>query len=166
MLLERVELLKKVDVSGNLAAPQIMGWDGTKYIVAVGTKQDTFNGDDSTTEFTLTYGDIVHGSVVIEVDETELTEDTDYTVDYSAGKITFQTAPASGTDNIVVDYSYFAADPSGILLDDITASQDPDYARLILLGVYYLDNFETAPLVDVIERLARNNIFLVPRTSA
>jgi hypothetical protein len=69
--------------------------------------KDTFSGDGTTTTFTLTK-DIVDnerlpdnfGAVVAYVDGTQ----TDVTVDYSANTITFASAPAAGTDNVVAYY--------------------------------------------------------------
>ena len=66
-------------------------------------KEDTFNGDGATKTFQLT------GHPLYEVTSVKVggTATSDYTVDYYAGTITFGTAPASGTANVVVDYNYF-----------------------------------------------------------
>jgi len=71
--------------------------------------KETFSGDGSTTTFTLS-NEIVDseilpdnkGAVLVFVGGTQ----TDVTVNYSAHQITFSSAPASGTDNIVVYYLF------------------------------------------------------------
>jgi len=73
------------------------------------TTQETFSGDESTKTFTLTYEPF---DVTVTVDGTEQTpivEGTtsgDYEVKTEDKEIVFDSAPASGTDNIVVDYAY------------------------------------------------------------
>lgn len=71
---------------------------------------DTFDGDGSTTTFTVSQ-DMVDvprktEDVIVFVGGTEQTRGSgnDYTVDYANDQITFNTAPASGTDNIEVFY--------------------------------------------------------------
>lgn len=60
---------------------------------------DSFNGDGSTTTFTLT-------SIAKEIESVSVggVATTDYTFNTSANTITFATAPATGTDNVVVTY--------------------------------------------------------------
>jgi len=164
-MLENLEKIVVVDVSADIVSFEVMGWNGTKYIKAVATQQDTFDGDGSTKEFALTYDDILHGSVTVTVDNDEKTEGTDYTVDYEAGKIIFGTAPASGTGNIVVDYSYFAAEPSAVLIEDVSQNQSPATAKVRLFGIVYKDEFDSTPAADTIARLERNGIFVLDRTS-
>ena len=165
-MLETKKQVLPVDVSADISAPEIMGWDGEKYIKAIGTKEDSFNGDGSTKTFTLTYDDVIHGTVIVTVDGSEKTEGTDYTVDYAAGKITFDSAPDTGTGNIVVNYSYFAAEPSAILDEDVTQSQSPAYALMVVHGIYYEDEFSAAPNADVKARLRLHSVFVEPRASA
>ena len=96
----------RVTLDGNLEIDQTaQSWTGLYQPNT--TTQDVFSGDGTTTVFNLSHGSIVQGSVTVTVDGVQQTEDTDYTVDYSAGTITFTTAPAAGTNNIVVDYSYY-----------------------------------------------------------
>lgn len=59
------------------------------------------------------------------------TESDDWTYDASTGKITFGTAPAAGTDNIVAAYDDGAAEElvaCGILTDDVTVGTTGDAA--------------------------------------
>ncbi|RLG91050.1 MAG: hypothetical protein DRO36_05005 [Candidatus Hecatellales archaeon] len=163
-MLEALEKIVNVDVSADVSSFEVVGWNGTKYVKAVAAKQDTFDGDGSTKEFTLTYGDVLHGSVTVTVDDDEKTEGTDYTVDYEAGKVTFGTAPASGTGNVVVDYSYFAAEPSAVLVEDVSQNQSPATAKVRLFGIVYKDEFASAPAEDTIARLERHGIFVLERT--
>ena len=74
---------------------------------------DTFSGDGSTTTFQLNYVDVAVGTDSITVDGTVQVRDTDYTIDEVNGTITFTIAPASGTDNIVVEYKKNLSDLAG-----------------------------------------------------
>ena len=82
------------------------------------TAEDTFSGDGSTTEFSLTHAPLYEVTSVT-VDGSSV---SNYTVDYYNGTITFGTAPGSGTDNIVVDYNYFGETYS--LRDGSTSSRN------------------------------------------
>jgi hypothetical protein len=64
---------------------------------------DTFTGDGSTTNFTLTYLP-TNRSEKVYVNDTLLERDTHYTINYTTGAITFAVAPSSGA-NITVVYS-------------------------------------------------------------
>lgn len=64
--------------------------------------KNTFNGDGSSTEYVLTDDNLDATTVKAEVGTTELTEGTDFTVDRTEGKVTFNTAPASGQNNVVI----------------------------------------------------------------
>jgi len=67
----------------------------------------TFSGDGATTVFTLPYPyKPINDVVDVSVGGTSQTEHTDFSVDYAEGEIHFDTAPASGTDNISVDVDY------------------------------------------------------------
>jgi predicted secreted protein len=74
---------------------------------------ETFSGDDSTVEFTHANEYVIPYSETVEVDSTEQTRNKDYTINYITGKITFESAPASGTDNISVDYDYYTISEVG-----------------------------------------------------
>jgi len=64
---------------------------------------DTLSGDGSETEFSLTYNAT---STVVKVGGTEKSPEEDYTIDGLGRTLTFTTAPASGTNNITVEYEY------------------------------------------------------------
>lgn len=154
----RVRMILPVDASSNIAAGTVMGWSGQKFIKAVANRTDSFSGNGSSTEFTLTYEDVVFGSVTVSVGGTQKQEGTDYTVNYKKGKITFASAPSNGA-SISVSYSYFAADPSAVLLEDVTASQSPATALLQVFGVIDSTVVGNIPQ-DVKMRLLRNGIFV------
>jgi len=63
---------------------------------------DTFSGDGTTTTFQLTNEYIFVDSETVTVDN----EDIGYTLNYITGELVFDTAPASGTNNITVNYDY------------------------------------------------------------
>ena len=92
--------------------------DGTYSVL--GNKTEVFNGDGSTTQFTLTgtptelTGVTVGGEPV-----------TAYSYNSSTHKITFTTAPATGTGNIAVTYvsETLTGTPAAVIADD-TAEED------------------------------------------
>jgi uncharacterized protein (DUF608 family) len=64
---------------------------------------DTFNGDNSDTVFTLDNNPVV---VRVSVGGVEKTPEEDYDFDTMARTITFATAPATGSNNISVEYDF------------------------------------------------------------
>lgn len=73
------------------------------------TNTETFDGDNSTTEFSLTLpgsGNHLSAITSVSIDGTDQSKWLDYWVDLQNKTITFYTAPASGTDNISVTYKY------------------------------------------------------------
>lgn len=80
------------------------------YELGAGTAQtNTFNGDASTTAFTLSPKPVLPESETVTVGGVSQTRGTDYTIDNRTGVITFSTAPATGTNNISVSYTSYAA---------------------------------------------------------
>ncbi len=87
-----------------------------------GTLTEEFDGDGTTKTFTLT-------ATVKPVQVTAVVGDTETacTYDAQAGKVTFATAPAAGTDNVVISYENPAAnEPDCILCDDVDVAADAD----------------------------------------
>lgn len=87
--------------------------EGASKIIAVpadvtAESQETFSGDGSETEFTLSKSPAQPLDSVT-VDSVAQTEGEDFYVDYGNGKVIFYTAPASGTDNVAVDFSAHTA---------------------------------------------------------
>ena len=66
---------------------------------------DTFNGNGSTVEFTISENAV---STKVTVGGTEKTPEVDYEIDTLGRTLTFTTAPSSGSNNIVVEYEYEA----------------------------------------------------------
>jgi hypothetical protein len=64
--------------------------------------KNTFHGDGSSKTYVLTDQDLDATKCKATVGTTEMTEDSGFTVDRTNGKITFTTAPASGTNNVVI----------------------------------------------------------------
>jgi hypothetical protein len=64
--------------------------------------KDSFSSDGSATEYQLSLKVLDETKVEIEVDGKDLEEDTDFTVDRIEGKVTFNTAPAKGTNNVII----------------------------------------------------------------
>ena len=72
-------------------------------VTASAQSPESFNGDDSATEFTLT--DIPSQPLEdVSVESVPQIEGTDFYVDYGNKKVIFYTAPVTGTDNVVVTY--------------------------------------------------------------
>lgn len=74
----------------------------------VTTATETFNGDNTTVDFDLSNTNLKNVREVI-VDSVTLNYGSDYSVDFDGsnpGRITFTTAPSSGTNNISVEYDY------------------------------------------------------------
>lgn len=72
-------------------------------------RKNTFLGDGEATEFYLDAQEIDVAEVEAIVNDVELEEDTDFTVDRTEGKVTFNEAPSepalSGYDNVVITFS-------------------------------------------------------------
>ncbi|MCD7034563.1 DUF2460 domain-containing protein [Metabacillus sp. GX 13764] len=64
--------------------------------------KDSFTGDGTSKEFTLSLKGLDATEVKARVDNTDKKEGTDFTVDRAAGKVTFTTAPSKGTNNVVI----------------------------------------------------------------
>lgn len=75
----------------------------------VTTTTEEFDGDGSETEFTLT-NTPVRNIRSITVGGVSQTFGTDYSVDYSTAKVTFNSAPSNGTNNIDIQYDYGDSD--------------------------------------------------------
>lgn len=74
---------------------------GTEYEqvnLLTGKKHQTFNGDGTTKEYQLAEKDILSVDKVI-VNDSEI-DSTNYSVDLSEGKVTFNTAPSEAMDNV------------------------------------------------------------------
>ena len=67
-------------------------------------QRDKFDGDATTTLFVLSTIPIKDATYVVKVEGATQTETTDYTLDRDTGVLEFTSAPASGSDNIVVTY--------------------------------------------------------------
>lgn len=72
-------------------------------------RKNTFLGDGESTEFYLDAQEIDIAEVEAIVNDVELEEDSDFTVDRTKGKVTFNEAPSepdlSGYDNVVITFS-------------------------------------------------------------
>jgi hypothetical protein len=64
--------------------------------------KDSFSGDGTSKDFILSLKELDATTVKADVDGTTITEGSGLTVDRTAGKVTFTTAPSTGTNNVVV----------------------------------------------------------------
>jgi len=101
---------------------------------------ETFDGDASTVAFTVGSKPLCCINSIT-VDAVALVEYSDFTIDYRNHKITFTTAPASGTDNISVDYDY----GKNWIYPDAARTEltEASYPRI---SVLFLDESEQAKL--------------------
>lgn len=69
---------------------------------------DTFDGDGATTRFVLSHDNVVDSTYVVKVGGVTKTENTHYTINKDSGEVTFTSGnvPASGNDNVTVEYRY------------------------------------------------------------
>lgn len=69
---------------------------------------DTFDGDGNTSKFVLSHDNIVDSTYIVKVSSVTQTETTHYTINKDSGEVTFVSAhiPASGNDNVTVEYRY------------------------------------------------------------
>ena len=118
--------IKIASGSGELARGTLLGRNASgKYepYGVITAKDQKFNGDGSGKTFTVSDRPATLTSV--KVGTTAKTEGTDFTYEASTGVITFGTAPAAGTNNVVAEYNVCSADDltiSCILADDADAS--------------------------------------------
>ena len=132
--------------------------------VSVETLDETFSGDESTTEFTLA-NQPAQPLESVTIDTTPQVEGIDFDVDYGNKKIIFTSAPETGVNNISVDYNQHSISDIetalglleqkqvniiiGALINDETlleAIYDHVITQTDLerIGVYMLKNGETA----------------------
>lgn len=78
----------------------------TRFPIETSVTGETFSGDGSATTFNLANDFVKPGTETVTVDGTTQTRNTDYYITYITGDIEFASAPASGTDNISVDYTH------------------------------------------------------------
>ena len=72
--------------------------------------KETFTGNGTATTYQLSLKGLDVTTVTAKVDNVEKTEGTHFTVDRTLGKVTFTTAPASGTNNVeIVAHKTFAS---------------------------------------------------------
>ncbi len=64
--------------------------------------KDSFSGDGTTTVYQLSLTNLDSTTVTAVVNNEAKAEGTDFTVDRTAGKVTFTTAPAAGTNNVII----------------------------------------------------------------
>lgn len=72
-------------------------------------ERDLFDGDASTTVFILSKDNVVSSSYTVKISGVVKTEGVDFTLDKDTGEVVFTTAPASGNDNVTVEYQYVRA---------------------------------------------------------
>lgn len=65
-----------------------------------------FDGDNSSVAFRTKHAPIVEDSYTLKISTAVQVEDTDYTGDLDSGLFQFTSAPASGDDNVIINYKY------------------------------------------------------------
>lgn len=108
---------------------------------------ETFSGNASTTEFTVTSTKLLCINEIT-ISAVKQNKHSDYTIDLRNNKVIFTTAPASGTDNISIDYDF---NTSGISWIYAGKPQDQnlkrtDYPRIDVVKIS--ENTEFLGLTD------------------
>lgn len=86
--------------------------------------KNSFSADGTATVYTLTQTNLDATTVTATVNGVAKTEGTDFTVDRTAGTVTFTAAPATGTDNVV-----------------ITAYKTDEQAKAVFMALKYAETF-------------------------
>lgn len=141
-----------VPASQTLEAGEVVAFDaGTGRVTALATgpaTEETFDGTGAATTFTLSQDDVQESTVHVTVGGEPV---TDYTISHGTGtagadQIVFGTAPASGTDNIVVTYSRTTAVAFGVILEPATTGAGETAIKPVLVsGPVVLDELVNAP---------------------
>ena len=142
-MLERIYDIVSVDVSADIPKGTIIGFKVDKYIPAIKDGSDSFTGDGTTASFDLSNAPVVYGTVTVTVDGTPTT-----------------------VAAIAVAYKYYAAQPAGVLVEEVTAGQSPATAKVLFFGEMYEDELASAPGEDVKAKLRMVGIFVKKRISA
>jgi len=69
--------------------------------------RDAWDGDATTKAFRSNNRPILEGNITVKVGSAVQVETTDFTLDDDTGLLEFVSAPASGSDNVTIDYYYF-----------------------------------------------------------
>ena len=160
---EQMTKIAPIDVSAKHTAGAILGWNGEKYIEAVASTSESKTGTSTgVSSWTLKHGDLIHGLVTIKVNGSSTHAYTfDYGYKWQDAVVTFGAALTSA-DTATAQYSYFIADPSAILMEDVSTSANPAEALVEVYGIAYnaTDN------EDIKARLEKNGIFVTSQVSA
>lgn len=100
----------------------------------VTTATQLFSGNGATTVFTPTNGSTLKNVRAISISASPQSFGVDYSINYATGAITFTVAPASGVNNVSIQYDYGSRDKiyPGYPRDQITIS---DYPRIHLVDL-------------------------------
>ena len=139
----RGKTVRKLGTAATLKRGTVMGVDSVDgKLVVLGTDAQTakqeFNGDATETVFTVT----ARPNKVLGV-KVGGADSTDWVYDASTGKVTFGTAPASGTKNVVVTYAAGEIVADCILCDDIEVGTAAD----VVAEVYTAGCFNTRKII-------------------
>ena len=135
----RGKTIRKVGTETTFKRGTVFGVDSSDgKLVILGTETSSasqeFNGDGTAKTFTVTAKPITLIGVKVGG-----TDSTDWIYDASTGKITFGTAPASGTKNVVATYPENTITPDCILCDDVVVGTEND----VIATVYTAGCFNT-----------------------
>jgi hypothetical protein len=100
---------------------------------------DTNVGDGETTEFKLAHGNVKSGTLVVYVGNTLQEENTDYTVDYEEGMITFSSAPADLV-SVTADYKFSVFSDTELTEFLALENQSIDGAVLRCIDILLMDS--------------------------
>lgn len=124
--------------------------------------EDTFNGNNSKTTFSLT-SDVVEnprmsstdGDVVAYVDDSKT---TDFSVDYVNDEITFDSAPSSGTDNVEIYYIFEGGQFEIVVENNDQAGQTDTVLEEALRSLHRVDQLDNPVTIDEAHLKKPNNL--------
>lgn len=124
--------------------------------------EDTFNGNNSKKTFSLS-ADVVEnprmaeagGDVVAYVDGSET---TDFSVDYEDNKVTFDSAPSSGTDNVEVYYIFEGGQFEIVVENNDQRGQTDTILEEALRSLHRVDQLDNPVEIDTAHLEKPNNL--------
>lgn len=131
--------------------------------------EDTFSGDGTTTTFTL--NDNVEDNPRLSDTDTVIvyedgTQTTAYSVDYANNEITFDSAPANGTDNIEVFYLFTDGQFEVVVQNNDQAGKEDAIVEEAVRGLHQVDQLDNPVEIEEAHLQKPNNLVAKLNSSA
>lgn len=123
--------------------------------------EDTFSGDGSTTTFSLN-DNVVDNPRLGDTDTAVIYVDgslvTNYSIDYDNNEIDFDSAPASGTDNIEVFYLFRDGQLDVAVQNNDQAGKEETIIEEAVRGLHAVDQLDNPVEIDTAHMVKPNNL--------